>query len=100
MWLQLIPLILSIVGELPSLITKAEAAFSGKPGSGALKKSFVVEAAGAALNAYQTLSPHPLAPDHVSSVLGTISTITDATVAAMNTAGILMGKPASTTPAV
>ena len=59
MWLSLIPIIMSIVSELPKLIGTAEAAFSGKPGSGALKKQFVVEAASQALSVYQAVSPHP-----------------------------------------
>jgi hypothetical protein len=93
MFLALIPLIISIISELPGLIQKAELAFGGKPGSGPAKKEFVVGAAGAALDAFNSLSSHPLAPDHVSAVLNTVSSITDATVSAFNTAGVFQNAP-------
>jgi hypothetical protein len=93
MWLTLIPLILSIVSQLPTLIKEAEAAFGGQSGSGALKKAFVTDAATAALGVYQSVAPHPLPADHAASILSTVSSLTDSTVQAFNTAGLFMNAP-------
>lgn len=89
MYLKFIPLILSVLTQLPDLISKAEAAFSGKPGSGELKKSFVLQAITLALDAYAGIATdHPLSPALRTAILATVNSVTDSTVAAFNLAGV------------
>jgi hypothetical protein len=101
MYLKFIPLILSILSELPGLISKAEAAFSGKPGTGELKKAFIMEAVNVALDAYAGIATdHPLAPELKTAILNTVNSVTDATVAGFNLAGVFKTDNPLTPPAV
>lgn len=84
MTLALIPLALSILKELPGLVLVAEAAFSGKPGSGAAKKEMVQMLAQAGLNLYQGVSGQQLSADAVKALMATVSAVTDAIVTAFN----------------
>lgn len=89
MFITLIPIILSLISELPTLIHAAEVAFSGKPGSGDAKKSFVLQSAGEALNIYQqAVTSHPLSDSTKNAILGTVSTVADTVVAGFNLSGI------------
>jgi hypothetical protein len=98
MFFTLMPLVLSILGQLPELINIAEKAFGGKPGSGAAKKALVTDTVSAALTVYQSVASHPLPANHTAAILGAVSSLTDSTVQAINTAGLFIrpSPPAAT----
>lgn len=82
----LLPIVMQLIGVVPGLITQAEMAFSGKPGSGAAKKQFVIEGATALLQAMGTLKPGLMTPAQRDAIMATIASITDSIVMAINTA--------------
>lgn len=91
MWITLLPVLLQLLAELPNLIQKAEQAFSGKPGSGVLKKEFVEEAALTGLDMYQGVTKQSLHPDEMKAIQGSISKLIDTSVDIMNTAQVIQG---------
>ncbi len=86
MWLQAM---LSILSILPTMIKSAEDAFSGKPGSGALKKQLVLDTTQAALAIANQINP--ITEGQSQAIMGTVNTLTDSTVAILNTVDLLNG---------
>ena len=84
----LIPLVIQLIASLPQLIQIAEQAFSGQTGSGAAKKQLVIAGAQSVMNVVSTVGKQPIAPEHQSAILGSISALTDAAVSVFNTAGL------------
>jgi hypothetical protein len=87
----LIPIILQLIAQLPSLIQVAEQAFSGKPGSGAAKKEFVQNSVDTALNVVQQVAPGQLNTEQAKAISATAGIVIDATVAVMKTADVMKG---------
>lgn len=86
MW---ITAVLSILSALPMLIKSAEEAFSGKPGSGALKKQLVLDTTQAALIIANQVNPMPEIQNQ--AIMNTVSVLTDSTVNVFNTVDLLNG---------
>ena len=86
MWLSTV---LSILSALPMLIKGAEEAFSGKPGSGALKKQLVLDTTQAALMIANQVNPMPEAQS--KAIMATVNVLTDSTVSVLNTVDLLNG---------
>ena len=76
--------LLQIMAVIPSLITTAEIAFSGKPGNGPAKKELVMEATQAALIATGTMTGKPFSKEESRTILDTVSGFTDAAVEIVN----------------
>lgn len=92
----LMPLIFQLLAVVQGLIQQAEAAFSGQPGSGDLKKQFVINAATTILESFGTLKPGAMNAEQKAAVINTISSITDSIVMALNTAKLFDApKPAA-----
>lgn len=86
--LFLIPVIMQLIAALPQLIKVAEDAFGGKPGNGEAKKQLVLGGASAIMNIVSTVNKDTIKPEHQTAILGTISSLCDATVSVFNTAGL------------
>lgn len=74
---------MQIISAIPSLVTTAETAFSGKPGSGAYKKKLVMDSVMTGLS----LSPAfgtPMTDDQKKAVEQVSSTMVDAVVTTIN----------------
>ena len=84
----LIPIIIQLIASLPQLIQIAEQAFSGASGSGAAKKQLVLAGASGVMDTISTIQKTPVDPAHKVTILNTISSLADATVAVFNTAGV------------
>ena len=86
MWLTSI---LSILSVLPMMIKNAEEAFSGRPGSGALKKQLVLDTTQAALLIANQVNPMPEAQS--KAIMSTVNILTDSTVKILNEVDLLNG---------
>lgn len=77
--------LMNIFSTLPTLIVNAEEAFSGKPGSGALKKKFVLDSVNAAVTIYEaTEKKGPVEQDQRDRIADASSGMIDSIVGGMN----------------
>lgn len=85
LWLMIF---FQVLPYVPTLVQTAETAFSGKPGSGAAKKSLAMNLTGIALDAASVKVPALQADTNKKVVLDAVGGAIDATVSVMNAAGI------------
>ena len=83
---EYLPLVLHLAGKLPGLIAKAQAAFSGQPGSGQQKKEFVEEGIAEAIADLNILAPNLLTDEQEKAITATVMSMSDSIVMALNTA--------------
>lgn len=83
---NMMSIVFQLLAIVPPLISQAEIAFSGQPGSGAKKKEFVMASAKAMLETQDMLNKDLMTPVQEAAVLDTISEVTDAIVSAVRTA--------------
>ncbi len=81
-----LPLVLHLAGKLPGLIAKAQAAFSGQPGSGAQKKELVEQGIQEAIDDLNLLAPNLLTEPQEEAIKATVMSMSDSIVMALNTA--------------
>lgn len=86
--LSLLPLILPLLSELPSLILKAEQAFSGKAGSGSAKKDLVLQLIDTALELEQQITGKKLTAEQVAVIHTAVASLIDTIVNALNVAKV------------
>jgi hypothetical protein len=98
-FLSLIPVILQFLMALPGLIKEAETAFSGAPGSGALKKQFVVDSVTATMAAANAAGVSSLDDNRQKAVIAAVSSVADATVASFNAAKLFTKSTPAAPPA-
>ena len=91
-----LPLVLQLMARMPGLVAKAQAAFSGKPGSGELKKELVEEGIKEAIADLNILAPDLLTEEQENAIVATVMSITDSIVLGLNTAKLFE----TTTPKV
>lgn len=77
--------IMQLLVNLPALISSAEVAFSGKPGSGEEKKKLVMNAVVTGLTIASELTKEKITQKQSASIVSNVSELTDATVDIMNT---------------
>lgn len=77
-------LLVGIMSALPTLIQTAETAFSGHPGSGKAKKELVMASTATILGMASQAKPGLLTQDQADDILGSVSVLTDSTVAIIN----------------
>ena len=83
---EYLPLVLHLAGKLPGLIAKAQAAFSGQPGSGQQKKEFVEAGIQEAIDDLNILAPDLLSDAQEAAIKATVMSMSDSIVLALNTA--------------
>lgn len=76
--------LMQLLVNLPALITSAELAFSGKPGSGDEKKKLVLTSIETGIALASELTKEKLTAKQSASILEDVSDLTDATVEIMN----------------
>ena len=85
LWLMIF---FQVLPYVPTLVQTAETAFSGKPGSGAAKKSLALNLTGIALDGAAMKMPMLQSDTNKKVVLDAVAGAIDATVSVMNAAGI------------
>lgn len=85
---KILQLILSLLPSVLSLIPVAEAAFSGRPGSGAAKKELVMQGVQIGTQVAGQFVPELQNPEVLGAVHRAAGAVVDATVAAMNAAPV------------
>lgn len=91
----MMPLVALLFSSLPGLIAQAEAAFSGQPNSGPLKKKFVMDAATTLLQSILTVNGTLLTKEQSDHILVCIDKLVDAGVECFNTAKLFQPPAAS-----
>ena len=77
--------LMQLLVNLPALITSAELAFSGKPGSGEEKKKLVMTTIATGITLASSMAKERITAKQNDAIMDNVSDLTDATVEIMNT---------------
>ena len=94
---NIMPIAFQLLGVVSDLMQKADAAFSGKPGSGAKKKEWVMEAAADLVKTGDLIKVDLMTSEQEASVLVTVDKLVEFVFSAVDTAKLFhapAGKPA------